>query len=48
MSGRPTENPDTFWFVCCSTKIKKDREKTADRQQIQKAQKFQFVKVQIH
>ena len=40
MSGSPTENPDTFRCVCSSSRseIQKDREKTADGQQIQKAQ----------
>ena len=37
MSGRPTENPDTFRCACSSSEIQKDREKTADGQQIQKA-----------
>jgi hypothetical protein len=38
MSGRPTENPDTFRCACSSSEIQKDLEKTAERQQIQKAQ----------
>ena len=42
MSGRLTENPDTFRCVCSSSEIHKDREKTADRQQIQKAQNSNF------
>ena len=42
MSGRPTENPDTFRCVCSSSEIQKDREKTADGQQIQKAQNSNF------
>ena len=42
MSGSPTENPDTFWCACFASEIQKDREKTADRQQIQKAQNSNF------
>ena len=42
MSERPTENPDTFLCACSSSEIQKDREKTADRQQIQKAQNSNF------
>ena len=42
MSGRPTEISDTFWCVCSSSEIQKDREKTADRQKIQKAQNSNF------
>ena len=42
MSERPTENPDTFWCAYPSSEIRKDREKTADRQKIQKAQNSNF------
>ena len=44
MSERPTENPDTFRCACSSSEIQKDREKTADRQQIniQKAKNSNF------
>ena len=42
MSGRPTENPDTFQCACSSSEIQKDREKPAYRQQTQKAQNSNF------